>query len=464
MLTAAGCVVVFAIMALLMATNRLSALLALPIMAIAIALVARVPLPDICHGVIQNGSTMLAGAIITTMVGAVLAQVMSRFGIGDRLIRWAAEFSGDNPLVLGLVMLLVTAALFSTMGGLGAVIMVGSIVLPVLASVGMSAPTAAGVMLLGLSLGGLFNLANWTLYIEVLKVPREQIASFASVFGVAFALIAIAFLFWEADARQRIGALPVVGALAALAGGGMALLHVLPPLSQAGTHWLHLGGAVAIGLGLLAAAVHRQLKPSSDVPAYALLAPLVPLVLVLGFNVDIIPAFVVGIVFALAATWRRGHLNAFTQAVFDGISAVVPVLVLMMGIGMVIAAMTDDAVKQALAPYLSALVPHQPAGYVIAFAALAPLALYRGPLNTFGLGSGLAGLLLSTGLLPGAAIAGMLLSVGQVQGVCDPTNTQNIWVANFSGTTTTRLLFKLLPWAWGAAVVGLGISAARYLP
>lgn len=463
MLTALGCVVVFALMALLMATNRLSALLALPIMAIAIALVAGMPLADIGHAVVQNGSVMLSGAIITTMVGAILAQVINRFGIGSRLVRWAAEFSGDNPLVLGLCLLLVTAVLFSSMGGLGAVIMVGSIVLPVLASVGMSAQTAAGVMLLGLSLGGLFNLANWTLYIEVLKVPIEQIQSFAAIFGAAFALVAVLYLFWEADNRQRIRALPVVGALLLLVGGGLALVHAAPPLAPGVAGGLKLGGALAIGLGMAAAAIHRQLRPGPDVPTYALLAPVVPLVLVLGYSVDIIPAFGVGIVYAVATTWKRGHLNTFTQAVFEGISAVVPVMVLMMGIGMLVAAVTDDAVKQALTPYLAALVPHDPVGYVLAFSALAPLALYRGPLNTFGLGSGLATLLLSSGLLPAPALAGMLLSVGQVQGVCDPTNTQNIWVANFSGTTTTRLLFKLLPWAWGAAILGLIVSASRFL-
>ncbi|MBU6427911.1 MAG: hypothetical protein KGR26_02770 [Cyanobacteria bacterium REEB65] len=463
MVTAVGCVGVFVVMALLMATNRLSALLALPAMAIAIGLVARLGANDLFHGVIQGGSTLLYGAIITTMVGGILAQVMQRFGIGVQLVRWAAEFSGDNPLVLGICLLAVTAVLFTSMGGLGAVIMVGSIVLPVLASVGMPATTAAGVVLLGLSLGGLFNLANWTLYIEVLKVPREQIQAFAGMFGLVFGAMAIAYLFWEAEGRHRLQALPFLGALLGLVGGACAMTRLLPSLPPAIMLGAKAAGIAILVLLLGGSWIHRAFRQGPEVPLYALAAPVVPLVLVLGYNMDIIPAFFIGIVHAVASTWRRGHLNAASQAIFEGINAVVPVLVLMMGIGMVVEAVTQQHVQEALGPYLASMVPHQPLPYVLAFGALAPLALYRGPLNTFGLGSGLAVLLLKTGLLPPAAIAGMLLSVGQVQGACDPTNTQNIWVANYTGTSTTQLMFKLLPWAWGLAAVGLVLSAARFL-
>lgn len=474
MLTALGSLIVFLVMAALMATNRVSALLALPAMALAIAVVAGIPGPDILHVVIQDGATKLGGAIITTMVGAVLAQAMTRFGIGARLVRWAAEFSGDDPFVLGLGLMLVTAVLFSSMGGLGAVIMVGSVVLPVLMSVGLPATTSAGILLLGISLGGMFNLANWKLFIEVLKVPQAEIERFVLPFGLAFALVAASFILFEVvsqaggAARRRalmyfkVGG-PSLAAIGALIWGVHAFAPGFKPeFGPIHSNALYYGGQVALAIFLVGCWVHRRVDATSDVPAYALLAPILPLFLVLAYKIDMIPAFVLGISHAVLCTWRRGWLNAATQAIFEGISAVVPVLVLMMGIGMVLQAMMHPVVSAAVKPYLQGIVPSTPLPYVVVFGLLAPMSLYRGPLNLFGLGSGLAGLILGTGLLKPPAVMGMLQSVGQVQGVCDPTNTANIWVANFVGSSPTRLMFKTLPWAWTAAILGLILAASRY--
>ncbi|MEO0309684.1 MAG: hypothetical protein Q6J18_05530, partial [Gloeomargarita sp. DG02_3_bins_56] len=86
----------------------------------------------------------------------------------------------------------------------------------------------------------------------------------------------------------------------------------------------------------------------------------------------------------------------------------------------------------------------------------------RGPLNVWGLGYGMGGVMLSAGL-PGGAVMGVLMSLGVIQGVCDPTNTHNVWLANEVKTDVNVLLIKTLPYAWGVAVVGLSVAAGRYL-
>jgi hypothetical protein len=45
------------------------------------------------------------------------------------------------------------------------------------------------------------------------------------------------------------------------------------------------------------------------------------------------------------------------------------------------------------------------------------------------------------------------MAVVQVQNVCDPTNTQNVWVANFTGTGVERITRLLLPWQVGVATL-----------
>jgi hypothetical protein len=114
-------------------------------------------------------------------------------------------------------------------------------------------------------------------------------------------------------------------------------------------------------------------------------------------------------------------------------------------------------------PLVEAVTPTSPLAYVLLFGLAAPLALWRGPLNTWGLGYGVAGVLATSGQLPAAAITAMLISVGQVQGICDPTNTQNAWLAAELKVDVHTLLARTLPYAWALAFAGLIAGAIYYM-
>jgi hypothetical protein len=76
------------------------------------------------------------------------------------------------------------------------------------------------------------------------------------------------------------------------------------------------------------------------------------------------------------------------------------------------------------------------------------------------MGSGLVALVQKATTLSSQAVMGMLMSVGQIQGICDPTNTANIWIANYLGTDTQILMAKTIPYAWIGVVCGLILSAS----
>ena len=48
-------------------------------------------------------------------------------------------------------------------------------------------------------------------------------------------------------------------------------------------------------------------------------------------------------------------------------------------------------------------------------------------------------------VLPAVALVAAVMAVVQVQNVCDPTNTQNVWVANFTGVGVERITRLTLP-------------------
>src|SRR5277367_229932 len=204
MLTGFSCLVVFVAMAALMYSRRLSALLALPLMAVALAIIGSVPPQEIVNDVIAKGALKLNATYTTTMFGAMLAELLSRQGVAKALVRFVAEFAGDNPFWLGLALTAVTALLFSTLAGLGAVLMVGTITLPVMLSLGISTIPAVGLFLFGISLGGMFNIAGWQLYMDVLGVAKDQIIAFIVPFAEIVSLVIVVFLAIELKQRQNL--------------------------------------------------------------------------------------------------------------------------------------------------------------------------------------------------------------------------------------------------------------------
>jgi hypothetical protein len=231
---------------------------------------------------------------------------------------------------------------------------------------------------------------------------------------------------------------------AALPGGEMAMLQNMS---------VQVFSAI-IGLLIIHAFIRARQK-KTDLPFIVYLTPFIALCLALFFQWPFIPAFVAGITYAVLSSWRSDSVKILNQSIVEGITTVIPAIVLMIGIGMLITAVQHPAFAHNITPLLQDCLPREKWQYVLAFTLLAPLSLYRGPLSIWGMGSGLVSLLQKAAILSGSAIMGMLLSVGQIQGICDPTNTHNIWIANYLGTNTQALLRKTLPYAWAAAFFGL---------
>ena len=132
-------VVAFLVVAALMMTKKIPTLLALPLMAVVICIIAGVPMfgknadgAEIgwLTTVFEAGTVRMGSAIMATIFGAWLGQLMNKTGVTENIIKKSAELGGDRPLVVTLIMVVATAVLFTTLSGLGSIIMVGSIVLP----------------------------------------------------------------------------------------------------------------------------------------------------------------------------------------------------------------------------------------------------------------------------------------------------------------------------------------------
>lgn len=424
MMAAIGILLVFAVFGLLMMAEAVPTFVALAAMAIGIALVGGLSPSEILDTVIVDGSTRLSSAYVAVFFGAALGALVEKTGIAEDLVKTAAELGGDSPLVVSILLYVAIAASFTSLAGLGAYIMVATIVFPIMVSVGLPRKTVAGITLLGLSNGIMFNPANWVFYAEVTGIELQSVITWAIPTGAAAFVAGIAYIVYQTR-KQEVQ-----------------------------ETWAESADA------------REDFK--TGVPTYALFAPIIPVVLVIA-GVGVLPAFVVGILFAAilsspgieALKNPKQTLNQITQAFHEGISNAAAAIALMVVIGWLLIAVFSDPVSQTMEPLLSAIIPENMLLYALVFIVLAPLALYRGPLNLWGLGSGIIGILAAIGVNP-QLITTTAVSALRVQAPADPTNTHNAWSSDELDVNVNEITKSVLPFAWLTAAAGIITSVVLY--
>jgi hypothetical protein len=380
-----------------MYARKMPAILAVPAMAILMALAAGVP-GERLGGIVVDGAGALSKAYVAVIFGALLGRVTLDTGIARALVNLAAEYGGESLLGLALGLCAIVALLFTTLNGLGAIIMVGSIVLPIMITSGVPRTVAATLFLMAFALGFIFNIANWTFYTTFFGVSEQQVVRYAVLLAVidAIALLTYAVI---AFARER----------------GYATWSSNPESEERGVPW------------------------------WSLVTPILPIVLYFVLHLDATPAFALSAIFGAVATKPRRAIGTLVSSAIRGVEDVAPAVILFMGIGMLLVAVKEPQFAAALHPLVASDWIANPLAYVIVFGVLSPLALYRGPLNPFGVGIAIFSVLLASHAVPPLVLVAAVMAVVQVQNVCDPTNTQNVWVANFTGVRIDAITKRTLP-------------------
>ncbi|MFL3867387.1 TRAP transporter large permease subunit [Streptomyces griseobrunneus] len=424
----------------LMLTRKLPTAFALVLLAVAIALVAGAPLTgenSVLDTVLQQGAPMLAATMLAVLIGSWLGKLMEETGIAGTLVRKIVEFGGDRPTVVALGVLAVSALIGTVTGSAPAAMMAGIIGIPAMIAVGVPKTTAAGTILMGIAAGLPFELPVWQFFSTALELPVDTVKSFMMRLFPFAAFFAVLFVLVETR-RKGVEHAWSLASAAERSGDDSPK----SPGERRRSRALRMG----------------------DAPWYALLAPAVPLVLALGFELPIIPSMLSGVLWALVTTTRPGMLNKrLLRTLYGGFEVAAPPIALFVAIGVLLAAVKLPGAVAALDPLVKAVAPGNPVVFVIVFTLLVPLCLYRGPLNVYGLGAGIAGVLIAAGIYPAVAVLGLTASYNQVFGVSDPTSTQTVWAAQYSGVSPQQVMLRTLPYVWCVALGGLIVTAATQL-
>src|SRR5205085_2334377 len=148
---------------------------------------------------------------------------------------------------------------FVSLSGLGAIIMVGSVVLPIMMTTGVPRKVAATMFLMAFALGFIFNITNWKFYTTTFGVAEQQMIRYAAVLAVIDFVALVAYAVVSFSRTRDYAA------------------------------W----------------AVRAEREPQRGVPWYALITPVLPIVLYYALHIDPTVALLLSAIYGAIATRPR---------------------------------------------------------------------------------------------------------------------------------------------------------------
>ena len=388
------------------------------------ALLGGAGLMGILNDLIGAQITNSAATFMTILFGSWFAQVMVKTGIVSTIIRTAVELGGENPKAVVIIVMLVVSLLFTSLFSIGPVIAVGVIVLPVMISMGVKPHIATVAYVISVGVGTLVNVSQYSLLRgiatfgedipEQMSSPWTPYAFIAFGIGVVVNITGVLITMHFSNSRKKIKS------------------------------WAAKAGYVS----------ENEIKFA---PAYACLAPFVPVLLVIIFKINIFVAFILGAIYAIAATKTKYKgiriFPMISKTIATGFSE---------ASGMVIYVMATTILSSSAkiaAPIIEQtvghLLPTTTLGLSIMCAIGIPLLMYRGPLATFGAGAAIYATIAAVGAIPNQFLWMIAFTMAGIHYALDPTGSLNVWATSYTKVKPAQFIKTVLPinWVFGICII-----------
>ncbi|PQG69343.1 citrate transporter [Enterococcus faecium] len=368
---------------------------------------------DVLTHIYTTGPAEYAKSILVNVFfGAFFGRVLVDSGIAATLIRKVVELGGDKPRITMSLLCVVTAVIFMSITGVGPVISIAVIVLPILMSLGISVPVAL-FSFMGSIMAGIFaNIVNFKQYQTIYAGfnPAAESYTYNDYF--------------------QIGMIGMVVSL-------VVVLTVANISMNKKKRYAMAANVPAEG---------------GDAPMISWLAVLLPVLGVVLLDLSIILGFILAGIWALLFTGKlRGGYKEicrqFAKLFTDGAVDVAP----MVGFLMTLAMFNNSAAYAS--PYFSAifgdLIPQSPLVLAIVFAILTPLGFFRGPMNLVGSGSAILAVVLAVNPTMSPAFLFPLFAITTIAPQhLDITQSWVAWGLGYTKVTSREYMKKSIPTGW----------------
>lgn len=376
---------------------------------------------DVLTFVYADGPAAYASSILVNIFfGAFFGRVLIDTGIAATLIRKVVELGGDRPRITMALLCIITSVIFMSLTGIGPVISIAVIVLPILFSLGIEAPVALFAFMGSIMAGIFANTVNFYQY-------RTMYAGFV-----------------KAAASYSYNDYFTIGIIGMIVGLIVVLTISNLTMKKTTHNWV------------------VDAQPSgtagpTNAPWWSWFAVILPVILLVAWKVPVIAGFIISAVYAMATTGKlRGSYKEvcrrFAKYFSDGTVDVAPMIGFLLAL-----AMFNNAATYA-SPYFTAIiggiVPTNHLVLAIVFAILAPLAFFRGPMNWVGSGVAIFSVVLASN--PGIAIQFMYPLTAAVTIFPQHLDLTQSWVAwgmSYAKVSSSDYMKRSIPTGWICAAI-----------
>jgi H+/gluconate symporter-like permease len=380
-------------------------------------IIGRVPMNIVVTDIFQTSVETYGKTIAIIVFGAWFGRMLVDTGIAGYIIKKTVELAGDKPLVTTLLLSLVCALIFTSAFGVGSVMAIGMIVLPILFSLGIDKKTALGAYLLAVAAGMYLNIAYVSQFFAVFKNVKydDNYIQFAVIATIVHIAVMVAFIVFNYMRAQK---------------GGRARA------------W--------------AASTAPEVKETKSLGWYCMIVPFLPIIMVSFFKWQPVPSFLLGIFLGLLLTRNMASytlaVEKIQKTLYDGIADSGLLIGMLYSVNIFQAAAKQ--VSPILQNMLGGIIPTTPVVILIAVCVLAPLALFRGPLMIWGSGIALVSIFQAMGVFSEMFLFALFLipPVAIVAGAC-PTQSWTMWGLSYAKLEPKQYIKTNLPWAWVILII-----------
>ncbi|MFT8879307.1 MAG: gluconate:proton symporter [Oenococcus sp.] len=387
------------------------------IMALLWTVIGLIPYKTAIVNVFATPVAAYGATIVYIIFGSWFGQVLVDSGIAPAVSHQTGRFGKKSPLLTAIMVVLVTALIFSSAYGVGSVIAIGVILLPILLSVGIPRPIALTVF--SLSIGA-------PMYINVVLYNQMKAFFPKAVYGGRYLLFGITAML------VQLAAVIIFLAINA---------HRFDP-SKASENLDAIGAA-------------DQNKEVPKVPVISYVIPVVPVAMNIFFKWDAIPALLFASILAMLFTGKMGSYKKMMSFINDtiqkGIGNIAGLIMFLLILTMFSGAAKLNAPR--FEPIFRAILPHSTLAVALLIGVLAPLALFRGPLQVWGAGAATAAVLSGMNLFPDSFLLPLLYTATLMAVSTDITQSWNVWGLGYMKVQSKDMLKYGLPVMWLVSII-----------
>lgn len=382
------------------------------VMALLWSVIGLVPFGQVVQKVIAEPALNYGPTIIYIVFGSWFGRVLVDSGIAGSISAQTERVGRKAPIFATILVVLVTALIFSSAYGVGSVIAIGVILIPILLSIGV--PKKVAIPAFTMAIGA-------PMYINV--VLFNQIKAFFP--SVSFS-----------------GKYLIFG----LAAMGVQLLGVIIFI---------LLNSKSIKNGEIETIDDSKQATFQKTHPITFIIPVLPVALNMFFHWDAIPALLLATIIALLLTGQmksyKGLVAFINKTVSQAINDISGLIIFLMALVMFAGAATMNVPH--FKSMIEVILPSSPLVLAIAIGILAPLALFRGPLHVWGAGAATAAVLAATGTFQPIFLLPLLYTASIMAVSIDLTQSWNTWALTYSKLETKEYLKMGIPVMWVVSFV-----------